>query len=611
MPEPSVFEFRFIDEGTPSTPPVPGSAARAGAPVTTPPPSPRAQAGSQPQQRTSSTGPQSSATKQPPPAKFGQAILDAIQKAGRYSTLGNLTKSGAGVFRPLLDLGQLIKDLRDSMRGGSQRPTGGVAAATPLRAAQAVGALPVFTIGRAVFNAQGATLQIIGPHMAATAPAPGAAAARPLPVATPVSPTSPKGTPLSQAVFNAEGAKILILGGQVAFGEDGHPRGPAPGGASPGPNRPRGESPGDSTPPPNRTRGGFAQPGPTPKPRQAPGGFPLPPTPSGGLPALRSPQLPPIPPRTGLPALPPTPSGASPQPDRTRGGFAQPGPTPKPRQAPGGFPLPTNPRGGLPALRSPQLPSVIPPKTGLPTLPPIPRTIATAVATRLAVPAVAGGLAAAGGGVAALGGAAALAAGPIGLLVVGVGATVLAIRRLNQRIDEQSQSLSAYSATLASAQARAQVANLRQDIRSAQSLGPELAALVESQTRRDVAAKQIADKFESFILPIRTSMMKVEATVLESLVSGGGYLKTVAQGTLEVAAGQAELGDIMKRIEEQNKKAENKKNNEFIQAGDFRGLFDSLDELDISDPTGDVNSPKVRRGASVGAIGFGSLPMLP
>jgi cell division protein FtsB len=227
------------------------------------------------------------------------------------------------------------------------------------------------------------------------------------------------------------------------------------------------------------------------------------------------------------------------------------------------------------------------------------------------VPAVAGGLAAAGGGVAALGGAAALAAGPIGLLVVGVGATVLAIRRLNQRIDEQSQSLSAYSATLASAQARAQVANLRQDIRSAQSLGPELAALVESQTRRDVAAKQIADKFESFILPIRTSMMKVEATVLESLVSGGGYLKTVAQGTLEVAAGQAELGDIMKRIEEQNKKAENKKNNEFIQAGDFRGLFDSLDELDISDPTGDVNSPKVRRGASVGAIGFGSLPMLP
>src|SRR6185369_3492024 len=90
--------------------------------------------------------------------------------------------------------------------------------------------------------------------------------------------------------------------------------------------------------------------------------------------------------------------------------------------------------------------------------------------------------------------------GPLIALAVVTGATVLSMRALYERARRQAQELSPYNAALAAAQARSQVAELRQQIRSAQFLGRDLARLTDAQTRMSVATTRLLDTAEKIFL---------------------------------------------------------------------------------------------------------------
>lgn len=253
--------------------------------------------------------------------------------------------------------------------------------------------------------------------------------------------------------------------------------------------------------------------------------------------------------------------------------------------------------GGLPA---------IPPPRRLPALAATRVPVAAGAAARAAAPAIAGatGGAAAGaaGGVAALGATAGAAVLPLAAIVVVAGAAALSLKALHRRATEQSKALAAYDATLAAAQARAQVANIHQDIRSARFLGNDLAEFTKAQSDLKIAWIQRVDKFEKVFLPVATKALEILTVGLDGLNKIDDVIKVL----VEISTGTTAIWNANERLVELERKRGDKEENTQAASAFFR-LFESFDDLDIDDDEGQLGAPGGPR-EPIRAPGFGDLP---
>lgn len=257
----------------------------------------------------------------------------------------------------------------------------------------------------------------------------------------------------------------------------------------------------------------------------------------------------------------------------------------------------------------PRLPGAGP--AGLPALPPVPRAFVDAsgrgasAASGAAARAGAGAAASAGGqaagGVASLGSAAASAILPLTALVVATGAVVASFRFLYRRSTEQAQSLANYDATLAAAQARAQFANVRQDIRSAQKLGQDLARMTDANNRTAIASTKILDFLQGEFLQLINPILEFLAITAEKAAENPILLELIKQAILGL--GNAPAFTAMNFALNRLGKGQAAKNlSDALKAGDFYALFQSMEDLDIAGP-GNIEIEHER--VPIHAPGFG------
>lgn len=451
MADPSVYIFELRDEGTAN--PRPGAAAQASQP------------GGQPTGPATPRGPGDAAgpagrpgVKSGPgePERFGQAILDAMKQASRYSSFNSATSAAGKLLRPLIDAGQLIQDLFGHRSGAGRAPEAGAAAATPL----------------------------------------------PTPPIPPLGTQTPQTFQLQQAVFNAEGAKIVIVGGQIVQQNGGLP-----------PNTPG-----------SAGRGLFGT--------------------NGGQLSKTGPESP----GRDLPRLP----------------------------SPGG------------ALST----EVLEPE--------LEGTRVTLLGVQSAAAETESGLAAAG----ATAGAAAV---PLAALVIGAGLAVRGLQLLYNRATEQAKSLANYDATLAAAQARSQIAAIKQDLESASYLGNELARLTDAQTKVAVNTQRILDVLEKTVLTALLPLIESVAGGVETIANNPLLQQALANLLLLIPV----LRELKIAIDLLNlfRGSEEKEADRKALDSNFFAIFEKLKDLGIDDPAGREPAAGTPRN-NVEATGFGNLPMI-
>lgn len=200
----------------------------------------------------------------------------------------------------------------------------------------------------------------------------------------------------------------------------------------------------------------------------------------------------------------------------------------------------------------------------------------------------------------------ALALAPvIGALVIAIGAAILAIRAIINRARRQSEELSAFDAGLARAQARAQVAVLQQQIRSARTGGAELARFTEATTRMQIAMTRILDVLQRDVLRILNPILEFIASGMETVADIYEELTAIRDGIIEWATGNRGWTELLDVIAENLAKIDK---NTSPAAGDFFNLFLGLADLDLNDFQ-HFQKPRTAGGAPIAAAGFGPLPM--
>lgn len=204
-----------------------------------------------------------------------------------------------------------------------------------------------------------------------------------------------------------------------------------------------------------------------------------------------------------------------------------------------------------------------------------------------------------------LAGAAAALLNPITLLVVAVGAAVVAVVGLTRRANRQAQELSAFSAEIARANARAQVAAIRQQVRSAGTGGAEIARLVETQSRMSVAMTRILDLLQRDVLRILNPVLEWIARGVEIAADLLEYMVAIRDSLLEILAQPWKALDLLDVIAGNLAKI---KTNTTKEAGDFLTMF--LQEADLTlDDLDFLQRSRDRGGMPVAAGGFGPVPL--
>lgn len=264
-------------------------------------------------------------------------------------------------------------------------------------------------------------------------------------------------------------------------------------------------------------------------------------------------------------------------------------------------------RGGLPAVPSGGLPSA--PGTGLGRV--LEGELLPALnGTRVSLTGITTNAIAARSSLAAVAGTATAVTIPLGALVIAAGAAAVALRALYNRANEQATRLAQYSAELAAAQARSEIASTRQDIRSAQYLGRDLARLVAIQSRAGVATDRILDVFEKALLQRLLPILETIVKLLEMLdpdktVSATGV---VFEGAL-TAALVPMLGPLAPLATAAINYFRSEEKKEVVASADYMRLFEQLADLDVDGVEGRQGLPKNGKRFGVNAAEWGDLPL--
>jgi len=166
---------------------------------------------------------------------------------------------------------------------------------------------------------------------------------------------------------------------------------------------------------------------------------------------------------------------------------------------------------------------------------------------------------------------------PIGALTILTGGTVLAFRQLNARSKELSHSLDAYDSALASAQARASIASMRQDISSAKYLGKDLARGVDAQNRQEIATKRIGDVLTKFSSQVVNPFSELKAGFLEFVANQTENAGAALEALENIATGQVAIQDLLKETRRLQKEHGTKAD---LESADLKKIF-----RDIQVPT--------------------------
>lgn len=199
---------------------------------------------------------------------------------------------------------------------------------------------------------------------------------------------------------------------------------------------------------------------------------------------------------------------------------------------------------------------------------------------------------------------------PLTAAAIAAGAVAVAMRSLYNRANEQAARLGAYSGELASAQARSQVASIRQDIRSSQYLGRDLARLVDVQTRTGVVTSRILDVIEKRLLESILPWMESIASFMEwaEQYKLGEAAGAAAGGAVVSGLTAMGFGNLATMLFAMTKYLQSMSKDGVIKEADFVSLFFDLKDLDIDSNEGEVGNPKGKR-REFGAVAFGDQPM--
>lgn len=114
---------------------------------------------------------------------------------------------------------------------------------------------------------------------------------------------------------------------------------------------------------------------------------------------------------------------------------------------------------------------------------------------------------------------------------------VAPVRSFTEVVDAfvtRGKELSGYSGDLASAEATSDVNRLMADIKEAQTLGPDMARLIESQTRFELAFRDLVEPIKKWLLEKLAGIMETAAEFMEYVQPSLEVMRIALLGLLEV-----------------------------------------------------------------------------